>query len=60
VSYHWLTVLDISVTVTNSLYSVATSQRVEVESNFGFHVNTAVKFKGSEQVKLNFYTTHTN
>ena len=58
VSYSWFTIPDISVVVTDSLYSWGTSQRTEVESNFGFQINSGVKFKVSEQVKVNLQTSY--
>jgi len=55
-SYSWFNVPDVSIVVTDSLYSVGSSQTTDVEPSFGFQINGGVKFKASDQLKLNLQT----
>lgn len=55
-SYSWFNVPDVSIVVTDSLYSVGSSKTTDVETSFGFQINGGVKFKASDQLKLNLQT----
>tara|TARA_R110000868_G_scaffold154660_2_gene380766 strand:- start:138 stop:518 length:381 start_codon:yes stop_codon:yes gene_type:complete len=55
-SYSWFNVPDVSIVVTDSLYSVGSSQTSDVESSFGFQINGGVKFEASDQLRFNLQT----
>lgn len=53
-SYTWFTIPDISIVVTDSLYSVGASQSSSVENTFGIRINTGVYVQASDKLKVNF------
>ena len=58
VSYSWFAVPDVSIVVSDSLYTAGASESTDVQSTFGFQINGGVKLKATEQLHVNLQTAY--